>query len=200
MKKVLAFILTTVLALTALTAAAAPSLSPEKLEGVIVSATAKDFRIILEDATTDRSVYNAALEQLKTTEGITDLKIVDHKTIRIEGAGTPKYPLAVELNIPGIKATSKGYVLFKNSDGTIEKLDTTVASGKVTVSFKTLPGEFVFVTDSQTITDINSAGKTDDKTPPSPQTADHATPIAFALLAVSAAAAIVSVKKIKACK
>lgn len=193
MKKLLAFVLVAVLAFSAVTANAAPS--PEKLEGVISSATASDskgtaVKVVLTDATSDRSVYNSALQELKTANG-SDLKIVDHKVIALDGAGSPTYPLTVELKVPGLKATSKGYVLFKNSQGTVEKLTATVAEGKVTVTVNEL-GELVFVTDSQTVTDINSTA-----TNKSPQTSDTATPVAVLLLAASAAAAIVSVKKIR---
>lgn len=195
MKKILAFVLVAVLAFSAVTANAAPS--PEKLEGVISSATASDskgtaVKVVLTDATSDRSVYDAALGELKTANG-SDLKIVDHKVITLEGTGSPTYPLTVELNIPGVKASSKGFVLFKNSQGTVEKLTATMGDGKVTVTLNEL-GEFVFVTDSQTVTDINSAGNSTNK---SPQTSDTATPIAVLLLAASAAVAIVSVKKIR---
>lgn len=193
MKKLLAFVLVAVLAFSAVTANAAPS--PEKLEGVISSATASDskgtaVKVVLTDATSDRSVYNSALQELKTANG-SDLKIVDHKVITLDGAGSPTYPLTVELKVPGLKATSKGYVLFKNSQGTVEKLTATVAEGKVTVTVNEL-GELVFVTDSQTVSDINSTA-----TNKSPQTSDTATPVAVLLLAASAAAAIVSVKKIR---
>ncbi|MGN0492645.1 MAG: hypothetical protein ACI4F7_03270 [Acutalibacteraceae bacterium] len=193
MKKILAFVLVAVLAFSAVTANAAPS--PEKLEGVISSATASDskgtaVKVVLSDATSDRSAYNTALEELKAANG-SDLKVVDHKVIALDGTGSPTYPLTVELKIPGVKASSKGFVLFKNSQGTVEKLTATMGDGKVTVTFNEL-GEFVFVTDSQTVTDINSAGANK-----SPQTSDTATPIAVLLLAASAAVAIVSVKKIR---
>ena len=155
MKKLLAFVLVAVLAFSAVTANAAPS--PEKLEGVISSATASDskgtaVKVVLTAATSDRSVYNTALEELKAANG-SDLKIVDHKVITLDGAGSPAYPLTIELTIPGLKASSKGYVLFKNSQGTVEKLKTTVADGKVTVTVNEL-GEFVFVTDSITYFDL----------------------------------------------
>lgn len=195
MKKVLAFLLTAIMAVTAFTAVAATP-SPEKLSGVIVSASAKDsagkgFKVAIKPTAVAESVYNNALTELKTSEG-TDLKIVDQKQIVLEGSGNPTFPMTVELSVPGVKTSSKVFVLFKNNAGEVTKLAATAGNGKVTATFNEL-GEFVLVTDAQTVTDITAA-KDDTK---SPQTSDTATPIVFALLAVSAIAAVVSVKKIR---
>lgn len=195
MKKVLAFLLTAIMAVTAFTAVAATP-SPEKLSGVIVSASAKDsagkgFKVAIKPTAVAESVYNNALTELKTSEG-TDLKIVDQKQIVLESSGNPTFPMTVELSVPGVKTSSKVFVLFKNNAGEVTKLAATAGNGKVTATFNEL-GEFVLVTDAQTVTDITAA-KDDTK---SPQTSDTATPIVFALLAVSAIAAVVSVKKIR---
>lgn len=195
MKKVLAFLLTAIMAVTAFTAVAATP-SPEKLSGVIVSASAKDsagkgFKVAIKPTAVAELVYNNALTELKTSEG-TDLKIVDQKQIVLEGSGNPTFPMTVELSVPGVKTSSKVFVLFKNNAGEVVKLAATAGNGKVTATFNEL-GEFVLVTDAQTVTDITAA-KDDTK---SPQTSDTATPIVFALLAVSAIAAVVSVKKIR---
>lgn len=232
MKKVLAFILTAIFAVTAFTAVAETP-SPEKLSGVIVSATAKDskgtsFKVSIKPTEVNQSVYTEAFEALKKEVG-TDLKLVDQKQIVLEGSGNPSFPMTVELNVPGVKPTSKVYVLFKSSSGSTEglsasanegkviglsapmnfsrvinlaetgsgevvKLPATAGENKVTVTFNEL-GEFVLVTDAQTVADITAASKDNTK---SPQTSDAATPIVLAMLAVSAIAAIVSVKKFKA--
>lgn len=195
MKKVLAFLLTAIMAVTALTAVAANP-SPEKLSGVIVSASAKDsagkgFKVAIKPTAVAESVYNDALADLKTSEG-TDLKIVDQKQVVLEGSGNPAFPMTVEFSVPGVKTSSKVFILFKNNAGAVAKLSATAGDGKVTATFNEL-GEFVLVTDAQTVTDITVA-KDDTK---SPQTSDAATPIVFTLLAVSAIAAVVSVKKIR---
>ena len=229
MKKVFAFILTAIMAVTAFTAVAATP-SPEKLSGVIVSASAKDskgtsFKVKLESTQVDQSVYNDAFAKHKSEQG-SDLKIVDQKQLVLEGQGNPSFPMTVVLNVPGVKPTSKVYVLFKSSSnsatglsstagegqvmglsapinfsrvinlaetsGEVVRLNATAGKDTVTVTFNKL-GEFVLVTDAQTVTDITAA-KDDTK---SPQTSDTATPIVFALLAVSAIAAVVSVKKIR---
>ena len=149
MKKVLAFLLTAMLAVTALTATAAPS--PEKSSGVIVSVSAKDtagksYNVEVKPSTVDQSVYNDAFAAFKQENG-SDFKIVDQK--KLEGNVSAGSPLTVELSVPGVKATSKVYILLKKSNGEIVKLDATAGTGKVTATFTEL-GEFVLITDAQT--------------------------------------------------
>lgn len=193
MKKVLAFLLTAMLAVTALTATAAPS--PEKSSGVIVSVSAKDtagksYNVEVKPSTVDQSVYNDAFAAFKQENG-SDFKIVDQK--KLEGNVSAGSPLTVELSVPGVKATSKVYILLKKSNGEIVKLDATAGTGKVTATFTEL-GEFVLITDAQTDADIIAAAKDDTK---SPQTSDNATPVMVALFAVAAVLGVVSVKKIR---
>ena len=193
MKKVLAFLLTAILAVTALTATAAPS--PEKSSGVIVSVSAKDtagksYNVEVKPSTVDQSVYNDAFAAFKQENG-SDFKIVDQK--KLEGNICAGSPLTGELSVPGVKATSKVYILLKKSNGEIVKLDATAGTGKVTATFTEL-GEFVLITDAQTDADIIAAAKDDTK---SPQTSDNATPVMVALFAVAAVLGVVSVKKIR---
>ena len=230
MKKVLAVLLTAILAFTALTAAAETP-SPEKSSGVIVSVTGKDadgssLKLAVEPTKIEQSTYTSALDQLKKDVGDDNLKIVDQKQLVLKEGSNPKFPLTVELNVPGVKPTSKVYVLFKAfenqaeglsnaaadgeviglSDTTsfklinlaeattgVEKLDAVAGTDKVTATFKAL-GEFVLVTDAQTVVDITEAAKDTTK---SPQTSDKATPVMVVLFAVVAVAAVVSVKKIR---
>lgn len=230
MKKVLAVLLTAILAFTALTAAAETP-SPEKSSGVIVSVTGKDadgnaLKLAVEPTKIEQSTYTTALDQLKKDVGDDNLKIVDQKQLVLKEGSNPKFPLTVELNIPGVKPTSKVYLLFKAfenqaeglsnaaADGEViglsattsfklinlaeattgvEKLDAVAGTDKVTATFKAL-GEFVLVTDAQTVVDITEAAKDTTK---SPQTSDKATPVMVVLFAVVAVAAVVSVKKIR---
>ncbi len=230
MKKVLAVLLTAILAFTALTAAAETP-SPEKSSGVIVSVTGKDadgssLKLSVEPTKIEQSTYTSALDQLKKDVGDDNLKIVDQKQLVLKEGSNPKFPLTVELNVPGVKPTSKVYVLFKAfenqaeglsnaaADGEViglsattsfklinlaeattgvEKLDAVAGTDKVTATFKAL-GEFVLVTDAQTVVDITEAAKDTTK---SPQTSDKATPVMVVLFAVVAVAAVVSVKKIR---
>lgn len=230
MKKVLAVLLTAILAFTALTAAAETP-SPEKSSGVIVSVTGKDadgnaLKLAVEPTKMEQSTYTTALDQLKKDVGDDNLKIVDQKQLVLKEGSNPKFPLTVELNVPGVKPTSKVYVLFKAfenqaeglsnaaADGEViglsattsfklinlaeattgvEKLDAVAGTDKVTATFNAL-GEFVLVTDAQTVVDITEAAKDTTK---SPQTSDKATPVMVVLFAVVAVAAVVSVKKIR---
>lgn len=239
MKKLLAFLLTAIFAVTALTAAAETP-SPEKSSGVIVSVSGQDadgttLRLAIEPTETQQTTYEQALEELKSEVGDPSLKIVDHKQLVLKEGENPKFPLTVDLKVPGIKPTSKVFVLFKpdanqatglsdtaadgeviglsvsvnfrrvinlaEASGDIQRLKAIAGKDKVTVTFNAL-GEFVLVTDAQTLSDITNASTTEGdgakEEEKSPQTADSATPIAIALLAVGAAAAVVSVKKIRA--
>ena len=131
------------------------------------------------------------------------------------------------LNVPGVKPTSKVYVLFKafenqaeglsdkaadgeviglsaatsfklinlaEATGGVEKLDAKADTDKVTVTFNTL-GEFVLVTDAQTVVDIASAVA--ENAPTSDKTADKATPVMVVLFAVVAVATVISAKKLR---
>ena len=230
MKKVLAVLLTAILAFTALTAAA-ENPSPEKLSGVIVSVSGKDadgntLKLAVEPTKIEQSTYTDALNNLKKEVGDDTLKIVDQKQLVLKEGSNPKFPLTVDLKVPGVKPTSKVFVLFKASanqaeglsnkaaDGEViglsattsfkiinlaeaaadvQKLDAVAGTDKVTVTFNAL-GEFVLVTDAQTVASIAEAAKDDTK---SPQTSDKATPVMVALFAVAAVLGVVSVKKIR---
>ena len=232
MKKVLAVLLTAILAVSALTVAAT-SVSPEKSSGVIVSVTGEDadgsaLELAVEPTKIDQDVYTNALENLKKEVNDDNLKIVDQKQLVFKEGKDPKFPLTVDLSVPGVKPTSKVYVLFKafenqaeglsataadgeviglsaktsfkiinlaEATGGVEKLDAKAGKDKVTATFNAL-GEFVLVTDAQTVTSIADAAKDETKAP-SPQTSDKATPVMVAFFAVVAVAAVVSVKKLR---
>ena len=232
MKKVLAVLLTAILAVSALTVAAT-SVSPEKSSGVIVSVTGEDadgsaLELAVEPTKIDQDVYTNALENLKKEVNDDNLKIVDQKQLVFKEGKDPKFPLTVDLSVPGVKPTSKVYVLFKafenqaeglsataadgeviglsaktsfkiinlaEATGGVEKLDAKAGTDKVTATFNAL-GEFVLVTDAQTVTSIADAAKDETKAP-SPQTSDKATPVMVAFFAVVAVAAVVSVKKLR---
>ena len=233
MKKVLAVLLTAILAVSALTVAAT-SVSPEKSSGVIVSVSGKDadgnvLKLAVESTKIGQSTYTKALDNLKKEVGDDNLKIVDQKQLVFKEGKDPKFPLTVDLSVPGVKPTSKVYVLFKAGEnqaeglsnkaadgeviglsaatsfkiinlaetdlGGVEKLDAKAGTDKVTATFNAL-GEFVLVTDAQTVTSIADAAKDETKAP-SPQTSDKATPVMVAFFAVVAVAAVVSVKKLR---
>ena len=199
MKKILAFVFTAALAVTAFaTTAFAADDSPEKLDGVITAVTAVDAdgnKVELELAEPSGSIsdFDSVLAELKQTAG-DDLKVIDFKAIRARAGVSINFPLNVELRIPGIKATSKGYILFKDNAGDIEKLDAVMGNGTVKVTVKE-EGEFVFVADSGTVTDIGSAGSGEVT---SPATGDNTLPVMSVMLLAACAAGAFAVKKIKA--
>ena len=199
MKKILAFVFTVALAVTAFaTTALAADDSPQKLEGVITAVTAVDAdgnKVDIELAEPSGSVsdFDTALAELKQTTG-NDLKIIDFKAIRARAGVPMNFPIDVEFKIPGIKASSKGYILFKDKSGDIEKLDAVMGDGTVKVTVKE-EGEFVFVADSGTVTDIGSAGSGDVT---SPVTGDNTLPVMSVMLLAACAAGAFAVKKIKA--
>lgn len=194
MKKVLAVLLTAILAFTALTVAA-ENPSPEKNTGVITSVTGKDkngstVELAVEPTQIQQTVYTKAMDDLKKEVGDNNLKIVDQKQLVLKSGKNPTFPVTVEFKVPGVKPTSKVYILFSPAaTNDVIKLDATAGTNKVTATFNQL-GEFVIVTDAKTVSDIEEAGK-------SHQTSDKATPVVFALFAVAALAAVVSVKKIR---
>ena len=199
MKKILAFVFTVALAVTAFaTTALAADDSPQKPEGVITAVTAVDAdgnRVDIELAEPSGSVsdFDSALAELKQTTG-NDLKIIDFKAIRARAGVPMNFPIDVEFKISGIKASSKGYILFKDKSGDIEKLDAVMGDGTVKVTVKE-EGEFVFVADSGTVTDIGSAGSGDVT---SPVTGDNTLPVMSVMIIAAGAVGIFAVKKIKA--
>lgn len=199
MKKILAFVFTVALAVTAFaTTALAADDSPQKLEGVITAVTAVDAdgnKVDIELAEPSGSVsdFDSALAELKQTTG-NDLKIIDFKAIRARAGVPMNFPIDVEFKIPGIKASSKGYILFKDKSGDIEKLDAVMGDGTVKVTVKE-EGEFVFVADSGTVTDIGSAGSGDVT---SPVTGDNTLPVMSVMIIAAGAVGIFATKKIKA--
>ena len=199
MKKILAFVFTVALAVTAFaTTALAADDSPQKLEGVITAVTAVDAdgnKVDIELAEPSGSVsdFDTALAELKQTTG-NDLKIIDFKAIRARAGVPMNFPIDVEFKIPGIKASSKGYILFKDKSGDIEKLDAVMGDGTVKVTVKE-EGEFVFVADSGTVTDIGSAGSGDVT---SPVTGDNTLPVMSVMIIAAGAVGIFAAKKIKA--
>ncbi len=181
MKKTLAIILTVMLVFTAFVTTVSAAQSPEQVTGIITGATGTDangkqVRLIIRPASGDISYFELAAG---------DDKIADYKVLVLEGDGDPALPIEVMLDANGIKATDDGYILFKDSNGKIVKLDAVMSNGKIKVTFPSL-GEFALV--------LLEDGK---EPPKSDQTSDNFTAIAFTLLIASAAVTLVSVKKIR---
>ena len=189
MKKLLAAVITVALALTAFTAVCSAAPSPEKNEGIIVSATAKDkdnatVDVELKNVSNDTTAFDSVIKDLQKDNS--KLKVSDHKEISAKNNASANFPVTVEFKVNGVKDGTKAYILLKKADGTVTKLETTVSAGLVKGVFAEF-GEFVL------LTDVDNAGSGT-----SPKTGDVATTAMLAMLVLSAGAAFVSVKKIKA--
>ena len=170
MKKLLAAVITAALALTAFTAVCSAAPSPEKNEGIIVSATAKDkdnatVEVELKNVSNDTAAFDSVIKDLQKDNS--KLKVSDHKEISVKNNASANFPVTVEFKVNGVKDGTKAYILLKS----------------VFAEF----GEFVL------LTDVDNAGSGT-----SPKTGDVATTAMLAMLVLSAGAAFVSVKKIKA--
>ena len=183
MKKTLAIILTVMLVFTAFVTTVSAAQSPEQITGIVTDATGidangKSARIAIRPASGN---YSDDFDKVAGND-----EVVDYKELVLEGEDDPVFPIEVELVANGIKATDKGYILFKDKDGKIVKLTAVMLDGKIKVTFPSL-GEFAVVLQKDTA-----------KEPPkSPQTSDNLTPVLFALLIASAAVTLISVKKVR---
>lgn len=189
MKKLLAAVITAALALTAFTAVCSAAPSPEKNEGVIASVTAKDkdnanVEVEVKNVSNDTAAFDSVIKDLQKDNS--KLKVSDHKEISVKNNASANFPVTVEFKVTGVKDGTKAYILLKKADGTVTKLETTVSAGLVKGVFAEF-GEFVL------LTDVDNAGSGT-----SPKTGDVATTAMLAMLVLSAGAAFVSVKKIRA--
>lgn len=138
MKKVLAFLLTAIMAVTAFTVAA-ENPSPEKSSGVIVSVSGEDadgqpveLDIEIEEvAESEETDYNQAVEEIKKETNDSNLKVIDYRRLVLKKGENPKFPLTVNLKVPGIKTTSKVYVLFKSDAANATGLSSDAEDGEV---------------------------------------------------------------------
>lgn len=193
MKKLLAILLTAMLAVTAFTTTAfAATDSPEKLEGIITAITAKDgngndFELISKNANSNPDL-EAGLSKLADDKDL-DLKIANCYNVKKKGDGEPNYPLAMTFTVPGLKPSEKCFVLLqKEGTNTVEEIAVTSGDGVATCTFNAL-GTFAFVIEKTAAP--SGTGEKSDKT------ADTTAPIIFSLIALSFVVGAISVKKIK---
>lgn len=184
MKKILAILLTVVLVVSAFTTTTFATISPEKSEGIITDATGtdadgNDWELKVIDINKSTTEYEKIIGN--------DEKITDHKEIILIGNGNPKFPMDITFTANGIKPTTEGYILFKEANGNIIKIEATMGDGIIKATFPAL-GEFVLVLKEKT---------SSTEPPKSDQTSDNFTPIAFTLLLAGIAVSLVSIKKIR---
>ncbi len=193
MKKVLAFLLTAVLIVSASVCVAFAASSPEA-QGVISGVTAtdandKEASIKFEkiDGKVNKNFYNT-LQGLKDEEKDSTLKVVGHFEVEVEGK--PEYPLTVTLDVLGISKSSKVFVMLQKGKETVV-VEPTVKNGKVIFEFDEEYDKMALVTDGKTATKVE---KENDVL--SPQTFDAT--IYVMMIAVMAMAAMFVTKKVKA--
>ena len=193
MKKVLAFLLTVVLVVSASVCVAFAASSPEA-QGVISGVTAIDAnnqeaKVGFEkiDGKVNKNFYNT-LQGLKDEEKDSTLKVVGHFEVEVDGK--PEYPLTVTLDVLGISKSSKVFVMLQKGKETVV-VEPTVKNGKVIFELDEEYDKMALVTDGKTATKVE---KENDVL--SPQTFDAT--IYVMMIAVMAMAVIFVTKKVKA--
>ena len=193
MKKVLAFLLTVVLVVSASVCVAFAASSPEA-EGIISGTTAtdandKDVSINFEkiDGKVNKNFYNT-LQGLKDEAKDSTLKVVGHFEVEVDGE--PEYPLTVTLDVLGISKSSKVFVMLQKGKETVV-VEPTVKNGKVIFEIDEEYDKIALVTDGKTATKVE---KENDVL--SPQTFDAT--IYVMMIAVMAMAVMFVAKKVKA--
>lgn len=193
MKKLLVLVLTVVLAFGAAAISVSAAKSPEA-NGVVSGVQAqdsngKDFSIKLKkiDGKVIK-VFADALELLKKESGEDNLKIVAQYDVNI--IGTPKYPLTITLDVLGISASSKVYILVQEGS-VIKALEATVSDGKITFTIDSAIQKLAIVVDKKTAANVEKENNV-----LSPQTADRSLVVFIGVFAIALAG--FAFKKIKA--
>ena len=196
MKKTLAILLTLVLvfAMGTMAVSAATSASPE-VNGIISGTEIKDADskdVSVEFVKIDGKVateFQNELKDLKKESGDNNIKVVAQYEVKTEG--TPKYPLTVTLDVLGVSASSKVYVMVKEGDN-VKTIETTVVNGKITFTVENAIQKIAIVTDKATATNVEKENNV-----LSPQTGDASVMVAVMGVLAFVAAGFVF-KKVKA--
>ena len=196
MKKTLAILLTLVLvfAMGTMAVSAATSASPE-VNGIISGTEIKDADskdVSVEFVKIDGKVateFQNELKDLKKESGDNNIKVVAQYEVKTEG--TPKYPLTVTLDVLGVSASSKVYVMVKEGNN-VKTIETTVVNGKITFTVENAIQKIAIVTDKATATNVEKENNV-----LSPQTGDASVMVAVMGVLAFVAAGFVF-KKVKA--
>lgn len=195
MKKTLAILLTIILVLAMGTmAVSAASASPE-VNGVISGAEIKDkqekdvdmdFEKIDGKVTTE---FQDNVKELKKESGVDNLKVVAQYNVKAQG--NPEYPVKVTLDVLGVSADSKVYVMVQE-DNNVKTIETKVVNGKITFSIEKAIQKFAIVVDKATAQNVEKENNV-----LSPQTGDFS--MAVVVMGVIALMAVAfGFKKVKA--
>ncbi len=194
MKKILAFLLTVVLVMSAsvCVAFAAPSAEAQGVISGIAATDSNEKEVAVEvekiDGKVNKHFYNT-LTGLKSETKNKTLKVVGHYTVNVDG--NPEYPLSIVLDVLGISASSKVFVLLQKGKEVVS-VTPTVKDGKVSFELEEEVDNLALVVDGKTATKVE---KENDVL--SPQTSDITTYAVVMMLMALVAVAFVT-KKVKA--
>ena len=195
MKKILAVLLTLVLVFAIGTMAVSAATASPEVNGIISGTEIKDadskdvavdFEKIDGKVTTE---FQNELKDLKKESGDNNIKVVAQYEVKAEG--TPKYPLTVTLDVLGVSASSKVYVMVQEGSN-VKTIETTVVNGKITFTIDNAIQKIAIVTDKATATNVEKENNV-----LSPQTGDASLlVVVMGVLAIVAAGFVF--KKVKA--
>lgn len=194
MKKVLAFLLTAVLVVSAsvCVAFAAPSAEAQGIISGIVALDAEKKEVSIKVEKIDAKVekdFSDVLNTLKKDENDTSLKVVGQYDLEVDG--NPEYPLTVTVDVLGISNSSSVYVMVEQN-GEIVTVTPEVKDGKIVFQLKDKADKIAIVTDGKTATNVEKENGV-----LSPQTNDVSVYVAIAAI-IALAALVLVPKKVKA--
>ena len=194
MKKLLVSLLAVILVLVMATVSVCAATASPEVNGVVSGSEAKDsqgneFDINLKKI--DGKVikeFADGLKTLKEESGEDNLKIVAQYDVLIEG--TPVYPVTISLDVLGISASSKVYVLVQEGSA-VKAIETVVMNGRISFTIDKTIQKIALVVDKQTATNVEKENNV-----LSPQTADSSLVVFIGIFA--AALAGFAIKKVRA--
>ncbi len=195
MKKTLVILLTLVLVFAMGTMAVSAATASPEVNGIISGTEIKDADskdVVVEFVKIDGKVtteFQNELKDLKKESGDNNIKVVAQYEVKVEG--TPKYPLTVTLDVLGVSASSKVYVMVKEGNN-VKTIETTVVNGKITFTVENAIQKIAIVTDKATATNVEKENNV-----LSPQTGDASVMVAVMGVLAFVAAGFVF-KKVKA--
>lgn len=194
MKKLLVSLLAVILVLVMATVSVCAATASPEVNGVVSGSEAKDsqgneFDINLKKI--DGKVikeFADGLKTLKEESGEDNLKIVAQYDVLIEG--TPVYPVTITLDVLGISASSKVYVLVQEGSA-VKAIETVVMNGRISFTIDKTIQKIALVVDKQTATNVEKENNV-----LSPQTADSSLVVFIGIFAVALAG--FAIKKVRA--
>lgn len=194
MKKILVSLLAVILVFAMTTVSVCAATASPEVNGVVSGTEAKDsqgneFDIDLKkiDGKVTKE-FADGLKTLKEESGEDNLKVVAQYDVSIEG--TPEYPITITLNVLGISASSKVYVLVQEGS-VIKAIETVVMNGKISFTIDKAIQKIALVVDKQTAANVEKENNV-----LSPQTSDVSLAVAVmgVLVAVMAGFAFKKVR------